>query len=351
MFYSHWSLCKRALVCLSVYAALCLLLFAEALVKSGLAALLLPLFAVNTLYLFTAVLAPLRALNAEFKRFNRGYDAKSIFTTPLHFTRAERHARCALGHRLDNPEVSRLSNRQAQYLALQNQINPHFLYNTLEAIRGDALSLGMRDIASITEALATFFRYTISNMDNLVLLEEELANAENYFAIQNYRFGERISMRVDYEAGSEMASAFQLPKLTLQPIIENAIIHGLENQVGAGCVHVRIATDGARLLIEVADDGVGMSEDVLDEINRRLASPEALTSHEERARSGRIALVNVNNRIKLLFGEPYGLRVSSIVGLGTRVDIQLPVRRASQAGETGESGQSGETRPGGAHAA
>ena len=326
MYYANWGIVKRALVCLAGYAALCLLLFAEALLRTGLSALLLPFFALNTLFLYTAVLAPLRAIEAQFRRFNQGYDAKAIFASALHFTHGERQARQKIGERLDNPEVSRLSNRQAQYLALQNQINPHFLYNTLEAIRGDALSLGMRDIAAITEALATFFRYTISNMDNLVLLEEELANAENYFAIQNYRFGDRISMRIEYEAGSEAASAFQIPKLTLQPIIENAIIHGLEYQVGAGCVTVRIATDGARLQIEVADDGVGMAGDVLDDINRRLAFPEAISSSEEKSRSGRIALVNVNNRIKLLFGEPYGLRVASVVGIGTRVEIQLPVR-------------------------
>ena len=336
MFFEQWSLIKRLLCCLAGYVLLCLVLFFKP--GGGLLGVLALFFVANSAFLYRAVLLPLREMDRQFLRFNQGYDARSIFTRATHFSAAEQQAFRKIGQFLDNNEVNRTSNRHAQYLALQNQINPHFLYNTLEAIRGDALSEGMDNIASITEALATFFRYTISNMDNLVSLEEELSNAENYFAIQNYRFGERISMRIDYEAGSEMASAFQLPKLTLQPIIENAIIHGLENQVGAGCVHVRIATDGARLLIEVADDGVGMPEDVLDEINRRLASPEALSSHEERARGGGIALVNVNNRIKLLFGEPYGLRVSSIVGLGTRVDIQLPVRRASPAGESYESG-------------
>jgi two-component system sensor histidine kinase YesM len=291
-----------------------------------LAGLLLVVFAANTLYLYRSIIVPLREVEALYLRFNRGYDSRAIFSKPVCFTAAEQQSLAKISHLLDNQEVNRLSNRQAQYLALQNQINPHFLYNTLEAIRGDALSMGMRDIATITEALATFFRYTISNMDNLVSLEEELGNAENYFAIQNYRFGERISMQVSLEAGSEAAMDFMIPKLTLQPIIENAIIHGLEGQVGPGKVSVDIATDGGRLLIDVSDDGLGMSEDVLEELRRRLPSSDTTTNRDDKHRGG-IALANVNNRIKLLFGEQYGLRVSSIEGTGTTVEIQLPVKR------------------------
>ncbi|MFT3849078.1 MAG: sensor histidine kinase [Propionivibrio sp.] len=284
------------------------------------------MFVLNTLYLYRSIIVPLREAEALYLRFNRGYDSNAIFSKPVYFTSAEKQSLAKIGHLLDNQEVNRLSNRQAQYLALQNQINPHFLYNTLEAIRGDALSMGMRDIAAITEALATFFRYTISNMDNLVSLEEELGNAENYFAIQNYRFGERISMQVTLEVGSEAAVDYMIPKLTLQPIIENAIIHGLEGQVGPGKVSVDIATDGSRLLIDVKDDGIGMSEDVLEGLSRRLVSPDAAAHRDEKHRGG-IALANVNNRIKLLFGEQYGLRVSSIEGTGTSVEIQLPVKR------------------------
>ena len=331
MFDDSWHLIKRTLFCLGGYALLGLMFYANDLVGGGGASLLGIVFIANSIYLYRSIVVPMRENELLYLRFNRGYDAKAIFNKQVFFTRAEKESLVKIGHLLDNQEVNRLSNRQAQYLALQNQINPHFLYNTLEAIRGDALSAGMRDIASITEALATFFRYTISNMDNLVSLEEELSNAENYFAIQNYRFGDRIRMQVSIEPGSESALDFMIPKLTLQPIIENAIIHGLEAQVGPGTVSVDIATDGNRLAIEVKDDGVGMGEDVLEGIGRRLVFPDALTHREERPRPGGIALVNVNNRIKLLFGEQYGLRVSSIKGLGTTVEIQLPVRRGADA--------------------
>lgn len=326
MFDERWGLIRRLLFCLGCYALLGVAFYMNDVFGGRSAGLLLIVFSVNTFYLYRSIIAPLREIEALYLRFNRGYDSKAIFSKPVFFTSAEKQSLAKIGHLLDNQEVNRLSNRQAQYLALQNQINPHFLYNTLEAIRGDALSVGMRDIATITEALATFFRYTISNMDNLVSLEEELGNAENYFAIQNYRFGERISMQVTLEAGSEAAVDFMIPKLTLQPIIENAIIHGLEGQVGPGQVSVDIATDGSRLLIDVKDDGIGMSEEVLEELGRRLVSTEAASGRDEKHRGG-IALANVNNRIKLLFGEQYGLRVSSIEGMGTTVEIQLPVKR------------------------
>lgn len=326
----RWGLIKRLLVCLGGYAALALLFWASGALGSLGSSVLALLFVANSIYLYRSILLPLRELDAAYLRFNKGYDSKAIFDRPLFFTPADRLALQKIADLLDNQEVNRLSNRQAQYLALQNQINPHFLYNTLEAIRGDALSAGMRDIAAITEALATFFRYTISNMDNLVSVEEELSNAENYFAIQNYRFGERIRMQVTVEPGSEAAMDFMIPKLTLQPIIENAIIHGLEEQVGAGSVALHIASDHERLLINVTDDGVGMDEAVLEEINRRLVFPDGLKQRDEKSRAGGIALANVNNRIKLLFGEQYGLRVSSIKGTGTRVDIQLPVKRSAE---------------------
>jgi len=317
------------LFCLGVFIALCLLLFLDEVVKTRLIGLYAFVFLANSLFLYRAVLLPLKERNRQFLRFYQGYDSRSIFINDVHYSQAEKLALKKLGQLLDNKEANQLSNRQAQYLALQNQINPHFLYNTLEAIRGEALSEGMENIANITEAMATFFRYTISNMDNLVSLEEELSNAENYFAIQNYRFGERISMQVDIEPGSEAARDVKIPKLTLQPIIENAIIHGLEHQVQPGKVSVHIVIVEQRLLIEITDDGVGMSESTLEEINRRLLHPETVLPSEEKPRTGGIALINVDNRIKLIFGEQYGLKVSSIKGYGTRVEVSLPVKLPS----------------------
>lgn len=274
---------------------------------------------------------PLKVLDSKFTLYHAGYDAKSVFETEEAFTLSEKRAREKMGLSLENHQVIRLSNRQAQYLALQNQINPHFLYNTLEAIRGDALSEGLDSVAHTTEALATFFRYTISNVDNLVTLEEELHNAENYFAIQNYRFGDKISLVVSADENDPFIWQCQVPKLTLQPIIENAIIHGLENKIGQGNVTIAIERVEDRLLIDILDDGVGMKEDVLSEINDRLGRVDNLQNDNGASRLGGIALVNVNNRIRLLFGDTYGIRVSSIEDFGTRVELVLPIRHASLA--------------------
>lgn len=144
---------------------------------------------------------------------------------------------------VDVNEMINASKRQAQYLALQNQINPHFLYNSLEGIRGEAISAGLNSLAEMTEALATFFRYIISNMEHLVTLEDELESIENYFIIQRYRFGERLNLNIeyDYEEKDEILK-YRLPKLTLEPIVENSIFHGIERKMGNGNISIRIDT-------------------------------------------------------------------------------------------------------------
>ena len=226
---------------------------------------------------------------------------------------------------LKSPEMMDLNKRQAQYLALQNQINPHFLYNTLESIRGEALIAGMDNIADMTEALAKFFRYTITKVENLVSVEEELDNCETYFLIQKYRFGSRLQLHILYEEESrESIMNCKIPKLTLQPILENSIIHGTELRIGTGNLTIQFEQTDKRLIIRISDDGAGMDEQTLAKLNRQLGrGGRALTDQEEKR--GGIALVNVNNRIHLLFGEEYGMHIYSIKGKGTDVEVTLPV--------------------------
>lgn len=226
---------------------------------------------------------------------------------------------------LKSPEMMDLNKRQAQYLALQNQINPHFLYNTLESIRGEALIAGMDNIADMTEALAKFFRYTITKVENLVSVEEELDNCETYFLIQKYRFGSRLQLHILYEEESrESIMNCKIPKLTLQPILENSIIHGTELKIGTGNLTIQFEQTDKRLIIRISDDGAGMDEQTLAKLNRQLGrGGRALTDQEEKR--GGIALVNVNNRIHLLFGEECGMHIYSIKGKGTDVEVTLPV--------------------------
>ena len=112
-------------------------------------------------------------------------------------------------------------------------------------------------------------------------------------------------------------------------LVSNALQHGFENRTSGQMRLFAETAPNERIILHFTDDGVGMSESVLDEINRRLTNPEVAKNSEEKGRLGGIALVNVHNRIKLLFGEPFGLRVSSILGLGTRVEITLPIRQST----------------------
>lgn len=225
---------------------------------------------------------------------------------------------------LDEKSMIKLSTKQAELLALQNQINPHFLYNTLEAIRSDALCAGIDSIANTTEALATFFRYTITDAGSLVTVEDELDNVENYFKIQQYRFGEKFTMNIDYSACDEILS-LKLPKLTLQPFVENAIFHGLESKAEGGNINISLQISNSNLFISVQDDGIGIPEEKLNKINYKLEHVSISCAKENPEQKGGIALNNIARRIKLLFGEDYGLHIYSTSGIGTDIRIKIPI--------------------------
>lgn len=222
--------------------------------------------------------------------------------------------------RLHGEEITKLRQKQAEYLALQNQINPHFLYNALEAIRTDALLADCEDIAETTEALATFFRYTISNVKEYVTFSDELDNAENYFTVQRCRFGDKISMELELE--NEKLLEARMPKLILQPLVENAVAHGLEGKLGPGTVRIIVENSDRTLFLRVRDDGVGIPDERVQQLNEQFAGDSGAPTGQQK---GGIALRNVNSRIRLMFGENYGLRVFSAEGIGTECCVTLPL--------------------------
>ena len=225
----------------------------------------------------------------------------------------------------ENRNLFLASKREAQILALQNQINPHFLYNTLETIRSEAIMNGAVNAGTMAEALATFFRYTISNLDYLVQIEDELENIQNYFTIQHYRFGNKIGIQITYDEEDKNVLRLYIPKLIMQPVVENAIYHGIEQKLGAGQVTISISYTKQNLDIMISDDGIGIKDTELSEINNRLWTDSENYGYEKSEKSGGIAIRNVNQRIKLLFGEEYGIWLNSIYGIGTDVHIKLPV--------------------------
>ncbi len=211
-----------------------------------------------------------------------------------------------------------------QFAQLQNQINPHFLYNTLENIRARAILDDNAVIADMTESLSRFFRYNISKRTDIVKLSEELDNIRTYMHIQQYRFSNKFDFQVFIHSGEKGILDVPIPKMTLQPIVENAIFHGMEGRIGKGHIEIHIEADARNIVILVEDDGVGMSAGRLDELTAEICGG---TDGEEPA-GGKpgdgIAMRNINNRLKLLYGEDCGIRVSSTEGVGTEVELILP---------------------------
>ena len=272
------------------------------------------------------ILIPYRRSEQLIELFLEGYTLTGLTDlAPLAATPATRDLITRMTEDLNSSKLLSLNKRQAQYLALQNQINPHFLYNTLESIRSEALLSGLDTVADMTEALSVFFRYTISKVENLVSVEDELQNCETYFRIQQYRFGSRLELSItcDPDERDELYRC-RLPKLTLQPILENSIIHGTETKIGVGHLSIHLERTQKRLLIRVSDDGVGMDTAALARLNDRLGRSMLEFSASQQSTGG-LALVNVDNRIQLLFGEEYGMHVYSVEGEGTDVEIVLPL--------------------------
>lgn len=214
---------------------------------------------------------------------------------------------------------------EAELHALQNQINPHFLYNTLEVIRGRALVQNAQDIADMTEALATIFRYNINRPGDVATLQEEIDNVRNYMLIQNCRFGDRFRFETEVEDVEDGILTHVLPVLTLQPLVENAIYHGINERIGGGRIRLKAYLTQRDLLIIISDNGKGMDDVTLQEIHRKLVgASEGLPVEKKTGRGTGIALTNVNQRIKFYFGKEYGLDVKSTLGIGTTITITIP---------------------------
>ncbi len=275
---------------------------------------------------YSLVIIPYQHNKKLYLLFLKGKIYEELFENDISLTKHASLVMQKFHQLLNKQDAINLSKKQAEYLALQNQINPHFLYNTLEAIRGDAIYAGVMSIAETTEALSSFFRYTITEVKTLVTLEDELENAGNYFRIQQYRFDDKIKMVINYpeNENEENIRLLRLPKLTLQPIIENAVFHGLEGKAAGGCITIQIETTNKNLLIKISDNGLGIPEQRLNQLNESLDMAAIPTMHEETRSKGGIALRNVSQRIKLLFGEDYGIHIYSIPGYGTDVAITLP---------------------------
>jgi len=282
------------------------------------------------IYSFREQIRPLQELERVASIIEDGlYDGDSDYLEGLtnddSYSGVERLISC-VKTALQNNYTSQMLKSQAEIHALQSQINPHFLYNTLETIRSHAIIQKSTEIAEMTEALATLFRYSISQPGEMTSFAEELENVDNYLTIQRYRFPDKFSVVKKIE--DEEILKYRLPILTIQPIIENAIHHGLETKLGVGTITIRAFTTQTRLVIMVEDDGSGISAERLREIDTAFhetpkAGGMAVETSSAMKKSG-IALINVNRRIQFYFGQEYGIHVYSTQGVGTTVELSLP---------------------------
>lgn len=228
--------------------------------------------------------------------------------------------------RMSQTSTAEALKTQAELHALQNQINPHFLYNTLEIIRSRALIQGNKDVAKMTEALALQFRYCINRSTDMASLERELENVHNYLLIQGYRYGDRFKYNEIISDEARNAFGALMPIMTLQPLIENALTHGINPKIGGGSITMRINVFAGRLYIDVEDDGVGIEDIKLRQMRSMLHSPTPPKPKDiESSHSTGIALDNVNRRIQQYFGKRYGLDISSTFGVGTTMRLTLPI--------------------------
>ncbi len=211
--------------------------------------------------------------------------------------------------------------REAELELLQSQINPHFLYNTLDTIVWLAEAGEKRQIVELVGALSAFFRTSLSKGAGVVRLEEEVLHVRSYMQIQQTRYQDILEYTINMPA--EFNDAL-IPKITLQPIVENALYHGIKNKRGMGRITVSARREGGDIVISVADNGIGMTPERLEHVAAVLGLPdENAASNTERTRDI-YGLYNVNERIRLRYGREYGITLSSVYGEGTLAQIKIP---------------------------
>lgn len=284
-----------------------------------LAALLLAVLAatiVSSLVLSRYISRPIHSLSEAMREFEK--KAECFTYEPVYGSREVITLSNAFGHlviriqelmnQVRNEEIAL---RKTELRALQAQINPHFLYNTLDSIAWMCEEGRNRDAVEMVNALARLFRISISKGHELIPVEKEVEHAKSYLKIQKFRYKNQFQYSFDVQ---ESCLGYYCNKITLQPIIENAIYHGLNRMIDEGMIEIRIFEDGDDVVFTVADNGVGMTKEQCGSILHR----------EVRGQTGGIGIKNVNDRVKIYFGEQYGITIESELDEGTKVSIRMP---------------------------
>ncbi len=209
---------------------------------------------------------------------------------------------------------------KAQYQALQAQINPHFLYNTLDTMSSIASIQNCDLVSDLCQSLSSLFRYSLDMKNSYATVSREITHLKNYIFVMNVRMRQEIRYHFDID---EDALLYSVPKLSIQPLVENAINHGLKNKRGEKNIYIKIWQADEKLYIMVKDDGVGMDAESL---NRRLRENDTGLIEEGNS----IGLFNINARLKMIYGEEYGLTIESELGKGSAVYLTVAARKEEE---------------------
>jgi two-component sensor kinase yesM len=217
---------------------------------------------------------------------------------------------------MDNLRKKDYESANARFLALQAQINPHFLYNTLETIRSIAIRNQVESIADMAKSMADIFRYSVDSTKEEVVLKDELKHVKNYINIQKIRYKERLNVEFNID---ESLLNYKIIKLVIQPLVENAIYHGIDMKKEAGKLCIECSKFEDKVLISVSDNGIGIKKQDLEELRKNLESSI------DRKINKSIGLINVNSRLKLYYGENCSLSIESDYDIGTKVYFKIPI--------------------------
>lgn len=221
-----------------------------------------------------------------------------------------------IGQLVEHIQLEQVMLRQTELKVLQAQINPHFLYNTLESIIWLAEAGKTEEVVMMVSSLSDFFRTTLSKGKDYITLQEEEKHIRSYLQIQKFRYNDILEYEIDIPSNLYQ---YRILKLTLQPLVENALYHGIKNKRGGGHIWVSAREEESEIVLCVKDDGIGMKQEQLFRV-RELISKESLLE-EELAGFG---LYNVNQRLQLNYGLQYGLKIESNYGEGTSILIAIP---------------------------
>ncbi|GAA6490835.1 MAG TPA: sensor histidine kinase [Candidatus Bariatricus faecipullorum] len=225
-----------------------------------------------------------------------------------------------IGYLIENIKKEQENLRATESKLLQAQINPHFLYNTLDTIVWLAEEKRNEEVVSMVTFLSDFFRTTLSKGRDYITLEEEEKHVESYLKIQHFRYQDIMDYEIQIDAD---LYEFLIPKMTLQPLVENALYHGVKNKRGKGKITIRGYRAGESIILEVEDNGKGMTPEELHRLRQHV-------SGEEPGADQGFGLANVNQRIHYYFGKEYGLSFESTLDKGTKVTIALPAKNIIQ---------------------